>query len=169
VAWGSLLLPGWRLTPPPEDVRAAALLAMPLGGHAGFAGVSVGIRAHLSALPTSSGGTERYTPMIASVLNVQLARQQWDDGRRRVEQTRSDPSAYARLNGQVELVARELRKRVGQTFTLEELAAVYDRAEDWARDLLYAELEEDAPPPETSTVADAAFHYYARGASDFTP
>jgi hypothetical protein len=102
-------------------------------------------------------------------LDVQLARQQWEDGRRRIEQTRSDPAVYARLHHQVELVARELRKRVGVTFTLEELAAVYDRAEDWARDLLHEARDEDAPPPETSTVADAAFHRYARGASDYSP
>jgi hypothetical protein len=28
---------------------------------------------------------------------------------------------------------------------------------------------EDAPPPETATIADAAFHLYARGASDYVP
>ena len=107
--------------------------------------------------------------MIPAALDVQLARQHWEDGRRRIEQARSDPSAYARLNAQVELVASELRKRVGQTFTLEELAGAYDRAEEWARDLLHEAREEDAPPPETATVADAAFHRYARGASDYTP
>ena len=79
------------------------------------------------------------------------------------------PSAYARLNAQVELVASELRKRVGQTFTLEELAAAYDRAEDWARDLLHDARDEDAPPPETTTITDAAFHRYARGARDYVP
>jgi hypothetical protein len=95
--------------------------------------------------------------MIASAVDVQLARQHWEDGRRRVEQARSNTPAYARLNAQVELVASELRKRVGQTFTLEELAVAYDRAEDWARDLLHEARDEDAPPPETPTITDAAF------------
>jgi hypothetical protein len=107
--------------------------------------------------------------MIGTAVDVQLARQHWEDGRRRVEQAQSNPSMYARLNTDVELVAHELRKRVGQTFTLAELAAVYDRAEDWARELLYDARDEDAPPPETSTVTDAAFHRYARGASDYAP
>ena len=102
-------------------------------------------------------------------MDVQLARQHWEDGRRRVEQARSDAAAYVRLNAQVELVASELRKRVGQTFTLEQLAGAYDRAEEWARDLLHDAREDGAPPPETSTVADAAFHRYARGASDYVP
>jgi hypothetical protein len=107
--------------------------------------------------------------MIASAVDVQLARQHWEDGRRRIEQARPNASAYARLNAQVELVASELRKRVGQTFTLEELAVAYDRAEDWARDLLHESRDEDALPPETPTITDAAFHRYARGARDYVP
>jgi hypothetical protein len=107
--------------------------------------------------------------MIASAVDVQLARQHWEDGRRRVERARSDAASYARLNAQVELVANELRKRVGQTFTLEELAAAYDRADDWARDLLHDSRDEHAPPPETPTVTDAAFDRYSRGARDYVP
>ena len=53
----------------------------------------------------------------------------------------------------------ELRRRLGQTFTLAELADVYDGALDWARDSLYDALPEDAPPPDTSTVTDAAFQH----------
>lgn len=98
-----------------------------------------------------------------------LARQQWEDGRRRIERARSDPAAYARLTAQVELVASELRRRVGQTFTLVELASAYDGADDWARDVLEDAREDDAPPPDTATVADAAFQLYARGASDYAP
>jgi hypothetical protein len=107
--------------------------------------------------------------MIGAAVDVQLARQQWEDGRRRIERARSNASAYARLNAQVELVASELRKRVGQTFTLEELAAAYDRAEDWARDLLHEARDEDAPPPETPTITDAAIDRYARCARDYAP
>ena len=72
--------------------------------------------------------------MIGAALDVQLARQQWEEGRRRLERTRSDPAAYARLAAQVELVAGQLRRRVGQTFTLEELARAYDGADDINRD-----------------------------------
>jgi hypothetical protein len=102
-------------------------------------------------------------------VDVQLARQQWEDGRRRLERARSDPAAYERLNAQVELVAAELRRRVGQTFTLAELARAYAGAEDWAREVLDDAREGDAPPLETATIADAAFHLYARGASDYVP
>jgi hypothetical protein len=107
--------------------------------------------------------------MIGAALDVMLARQQWEEGRRRIERVRSDPVAYARLAAQVELVARELRRRVGQTFTLAELARVYDGAEEWARDVLDDARADDAPVPETATIADAAFQLYARGASDYAP
>ena len=107
--------------------------------------------------------------MIRAALDVVLARQHWEDGRRRIERVRADPVAYTRLSAQVELVAAELRRRVGQTFTLAELARAYDDADDWARDVLDDAREEDAPPPDTATIADAAFQLFARGASDYTP
>jgi hypothetical protein len=102
-------------------------------------------------------------------LDIVLARQQWEEGRRRLERTRSDPVAYARLTAQVELVARELRRRIGQIFTLEELAGAYDAADDWARDLLDDARGEGTPLPETATVTDAAFQLVAPGASDYKP
>jgi hypothetical protein len=102
-------------------------------------------------------------------MEVELARQQWQDGNRRVEQARGDGPRYTRLTGQVDLVVAGLRKRIGQVFTLAELADAYDGADDWARELL-DESEPDAPPVvEAGTVADAAFHVYARGAADYRP
>jgi len=102
-------------------------------------------------------------------MDVELARQQWQDGNRRVERVRADRVRYARLTRQVDVVVAGLRKRVGQVFTLAELAAAYDGADDWARELL-EEADPDArPSAEPGTVADAAFHVYARGAADYRP
>jgi hypothetical protein len=102
-------------------------------------------------------------------MDVELARQQWQDGNRRVERTRADQARYVELAGQVDLVVAGLRKRVGQVFTLAELAAAYDGADEWARELL-DEADPEAPPAvEAGTVADAAFHVYARGAADYRP
>lgn len=107
--------------------------------------------------------------IIGLPVEIELARQQWQDGSRRVERTRSDPALYARLHGQVGVVTAELRRRIGQTYTLAELAELYAGADDWARSAL-DEAEPEAPaPPEVSTVADAAFYLYARGASDYAP
>lgn len=102
-------------------------------------------------------------------MDVELARQQWADGDRRVDAVRGDRVRHARLLEELELVTRELRKRIGQSFTLAELADAYEGADRWTRDAI-----EDADPDgrtalDTGTVADAAFHLYARGASDYAP
>ena len=102
-------------------------------------------------------------------MDVEIARHQWQDGNRRLEEARDDRARYRGLLTQVELLTGELRRRVGQTFTLDELAAVYAGADDWARDVLEDARDEDEPPPQASVAADAAFHLYARGATDYTP
>jgi hypothetical protein len=102
-------------------------------------------------------------------MELELARQQWQDGNRRVEQARPDAARYRRLVGGIEVVVDGLRRRVGQTFTLDELAAAYDGADDWVRELLEEADPEAGPPLEPGTVGDAAFHAYARGAVDYRP
>jgi len=96
-----------------------------------------------------------------------LARHEWDEGNRLLEAARPDLPRYRRLVEQVEIVVDELRKRVGGTYTLAELAAAYAVADAWARQL----IEERAPSPgwprDLSLVLAAAFHQYQRGASDF--
>jgi hypothetical protein len=102
-------------------------------------------------------------------MDVELARHQWEDGNRRIEALRSDARRYPALLGQVEVVLDELRKRVGQTFTMRELADAYDGADDWARDAVDFADPEGPPPAEIPAVAGAAFHQYARGATDYRP
>src|SRR5437588_10477414 len=102
-------------------------------------------------------------------MSVDLTRQHWDEGHRRLEQQRDDRTLYQRLLGYVEVVHRVLRRRIGLTFTLAELADCYRGAEAWARDA----IEEGAAAPDwprwVATVVDAAFHQYARGARDYAP
>jgi hypothetical protein len=98
---------------------------------------------------------------------LSLIRQEWADGHRRLEAERSDPRRYRTLVQQVELVIDELRKQVGQTFTLAELVAAYRDADRWAR----ATVEERAPsrgwPRDLELVVAAAFFAYQRGAVDY--
>jgi hypothetical protein len=103
-------------------------------------------------------------------MDLEIARQQWQDGNRRVEESRADRERYVDLGRQVDVVVSGLRKRVGQVFTLSELADAYEGADEWARELLESDSDPDAPPvAEAGTVADAAFHAYARGAADYHP
>jgi len=99
--------------------------------------------------------------------SLDLIRHEWEEGHRRLEAQRGDPRRYGRLLGQLEIVSGELPKRVGQTYTLRELAAAYGDAERWGRQV----VEERAPsagwPRDLSLVLAAAFHAYQRGAVDF--
>jgi hypothetical protein len=103
------------------------------------------------------------------MVDVELARQQWRDGNRRVEGTRGNHARYLQLTEQVDVVVAGLRRRIGQVFTLAELADAYSGADDWARELLEEADPEGPPAAEAGTVADAAFHLYARGAADYRP
>jgi hypothetical protein len=101
--------------------------------------------------------------------DVESARRDWEEGYRRLVASSGDRVASDRLHAQVEAVVDELRKRVGATFTLAQLAAAYTGSEGWLR----AAIDERAPVPggaRTATFAgDAAFRLYARGAVDYTP
>jgi len=107
--------------------------------------------------------------------SVELARQHWAEGYRRLVGTKEpEPRLYARLLEQVEVVTEELRRRIGKSFTLAELAAAYARADRWAYDAVQGRgVGERAGGAgwmsSASTAADAAFHLYARGARDYRP
>ena len=105
---------------------------------------------------------------VASEAELDSARREWDDGHRRLLADR-DARAREQLLLQVDAIVAELRRRVGATFTLAELAGAYADADRWSREVV-ADL---APPPgwprTLALVEAAAFHVYARGATDYAP
>jgi hypothetical protein len=80
---------------------------------------------------------------------VENALFQWEDGERRLAE--ADDAAYRRVTKDL---LEELRKRLGSTFTLEELADFYATGPDLGT----------ADP---AWLVDAAFGRYAREAADF--
>ena len=100
-----------------------------------------------------------------SAVAVENARHQWEDGYRRLNEYASDRPTYERLLAEVGVLIDELNRRVGQTFTLAELAAAYDDADRWLLDV----LPPGAGAVQLGLVEDAAFHLYARGAVDYAP
>jgi hypothetical protein len=80
-----------------------------------------------------------------------------------------DPVAAERLNAQLEVVTDELRRRIGQTFTVEQLAIAYDRADAWVRDAVSEHAATPGWPRTLALVEDAAFYLYQRGAVDYAP
>ena len=104
---------------------------------------------------------------MSSADSIALVRQEWEEGNRRLEAARDDPARYRRLLQQVEVVTDELRKKVGQTYALGQLADAYRDAERWAREA----VEEHAPAPgwprDLALILAAAFYAYQRGAVDY--
>jgi hypothetical protein len=100
---------------------------------------------------------------------LDVVRREWELGYRRLEETRADPVRYRRLHAQVEVVLEELRKRVGATFTLQELEAVYRDAGRWSREAVAERAATPGWPTTLSLVEDAAFFLYQRGAQDYRP
>ena len=107
--------------------------------------------------------------MIAAVsaAEVESALREWEEGHRRLEEEAGNPARYERLRAEADAVTAEIRRRVGETFTLAELARAYADADRWSRDA----VGETATTPDwvrtLSTVEGAAFHRYARGAVDY--
>jgi hypothetical protein len=97
-------------------------------------------------------------------------RHEWEESARRLESAAGDPQRYRALLEQVEAVTGELRKRVGQTYSLADLVRAYGDADRWAAARLAEGEEVPAWWPRTlATVVGAAFQAYARGALDYEP
>jgi hypothetical protein len=100
---------------------------------------------------------------------VESARRDWAEGHRRLLEQAGDGRTRERLLAQVEAVGAELRRRVGGTFTLRELAETYAGAEEWSRAVVADEAPAPGWPRTLSLVEASAFHLYARGAQDYRP
>jgi hypothetical protein len=86
---------------------------------------------------------------------------QWREGERTLaaaaEPARSD------LDLAADAVVEELRRRLGSSFVVEELADLYAAGTDWATGIAWRH----AAGGDATAVVDAAFNRYAREASDF--
>jgi hypothetical protein len=110
------------------------------------------------------------SPSVSTGTDIESARRDWEDGYRRlIAAAARDPVEADRLHRQLDVVTGELRRRVGSTFTVAELARAYPDSERWTR----TAVEESGAPPgwarSLAMAGDAAFHLYARGAVDYAP
>jgi hypothetical protein len=86
---------------------------------------------------------------------------QWREAERRLDEI-PEP-ARADLESAVAVVVDALRKRLGSSFVLDELADLYGEGTDWATEL----ADRRGAGTDAATVADAAFARYAREASNY--
>lgn len=89
---------------------------------------------------------------------------QWEEGYRALQQRREEPGGGRGNDRALGALADELRRRIGPTFTAEELAQLYAEGTDWCSQVVL-EVGATAEPQE---LADAAFWLYLRGARDFS-
>lgn len=110
--------------------------------------------------PTPAGYAR---PRVAT--SFETALEQWREGERRM--AGAPPDHRRTLENVVAAIEAELRRRLGGTFTTDELAELYERGTDWCTDLA-ATVAPDAPWAwDARTVADAGFLRYLRDARDF--
>jgi hypothetical protein len=102
-------------------------------------------------------------------MSVDSTRIDWERAFRELEEQKSNPRRYRNLLDALDAVTQELRARVGQTFTLDELLGAYASVDRWGRNAVAERAPYDGWPRDLALVEDAAFHLYARGAVDFEP
>ena len=100
---------------------------------------------------------------------VESARRDWEDAHRRLQEEARDPARADALRRELGIVTDELRRRVGSSFTLRELATEYRQADTWARDAVAADASGTGWLPTLSIVEGAAFFLDSRGAVDYEP
>ena len=98
--------------------------------------------------------------------SVDLALMEWDQGRRKLERLDVPPKREAVYREVVDEIVAELTRRVGQTYTLDDLAREYATSAAWCR-LVAHRTTENVWAHDLTIVADAAFARFARGAQDY--
>jgi hypothetical protein len=97
---------------------------------------------------------------------VDLAMMDWEQGLRRLEHRDVPPQREVVYRAVVDEIVAGLTRRMGQTFTLDDLAREYADSASWTRGI--AQRTTDAVwAHDLTIVADAAFARFARGASDY--
>jgi hypothetical protein len=92
---------------------------------------------------------------------VENALYQWREGERRIAD--APEPAKADLVAATDLVVEELRRRLGSSFVVNELADLYGRDTDWALEI----ARRNAAGTDAASVVDAAFARYVREAKDY--
>jgi len=93
---------------------------------------------------------------------------QWEEGGRRLRDLSQEPRQARVVSRAVDGIRDELRRRIGPTFSAQELADLYGRGTD-----AYLEAARRAAPMEAvdldpQALVDGAFFQYLRGATDYS-
>ena len=98
-------------------------------------------------------------------MSYEIAREQWAQGVQRLDE--AYPEQVPTLERVTRVIQNEIRRRVGGSFTLDELVEFYDEGTGWCLDLAVEEAPDEPFAWDARIVADAAFGRYSRSARDF--
>jgi len=93
---------------------------------------------------------------------------QWEEGARRLRELSADPREARTARRAVDAIREELRRRIGPTFTAQELADLYAQGTDWCLDAARRAAPMSAVDLDTQAIVDGAFQEYLRGARDYS-
>jgi hypothetical protein len=93
---------------------------------------------------------------------------QWEEGASRLRDLSADPRAARTASRAVEAIRDELRRRIGPTFTAQELAELYARGTDWCLEAARHAAPMSAVDLDPQAIVDGAFFLYLRGAKDYS-
>jgi hypothetical protein len=89
---------------------------------------------------------------------------QWEEGARDLAAI-DDPKQRRLADRVIDAIRVELRRRIGPTFSADELADLYGQGTDWAQQIAIDVAP--AASDNAQSLADAAFWIYLRGAGNF--
>ena len=92
---------------------------------------------------------------------VENALYQWREGERHI--ANAPEPAQADLQAAADVVVEALRRRLGSSFMVDELAELYAQDTDWALEV----ARRNRAGTDAAAVVDAAFALYVREAKDF--
>jgi hypothetical protein len=93
---------------------------------------------------------------------------QWEEGAARLRDLSSNPQASRTAGRAVEAIRDELRRRIGPTFSAQELAELYARGTDWCLEAARNAAPMSAVDLDPQAIVDGAFFMYLRGAKDYS-
>jgi hypothetical protein len=93
---------------------------------------------------------------------------QWEQGATRLRELSTSRREARAASRAVEAIRDELRRRIGPTFTAQQLAELYARGTDWALEAARAAAPMEAVDLDTEAMVDGAFYQHLRGAMDYS-
>src|SRR3954462_14670098 len=94
---------------------------------------------------------------------------QWEEGASRLRALDADdPRAARNARRAVEAIREELRRRIGPTFSAQELADLYGHGTDWGLEPARQAAPMSAVDMDPQAIVDGAFFLYLRGARDYS-